>query len=227
MRHDPIWTTAPDHMRRAERRSACIYGGVHRRPLELSGALPRAGVSKAELSPDAFWFRHAQAASAADAHVEAVESATHYLTTAARRSRTTEPRKTPLLPPDMCTPLPGRWPRLHRIPTLGNDLDAELESAEKLALEHAESPPKSGSPYQRLFQTVARRLDSSCPPGCCSGTLTENWGSGVVAPDGRLTGGKDVRTQGVSVRATRKPTPLPRKSVTSTLRTAARRTLGS
>ena len=33
-------------------------------------------------APDAFWFRHAQAASAAGAHVVAVESATRYLTTA-------------------------------------------------------------------------------------------------------------------------------------------------
>ena len=35
-------------------------------------------------APDAFWFRHAQAASAAGAHAEAVESARRYLTTAGR-----------------------------------------------------------------------------------------------------------------------------------------------
>ena len=35
-------------------------------------------------APDAFWFRHAQAASAAGAHAEAVASATRYLTTAGR-----------------------------------------------------------------------------------------------------------------------------------------------
>ena len=36
------------------------------------------------VAPDAFWFRHAQAASAAGDHARAVESATRYLTTAGR-----------------------------------------------------------------------------------------------------------------------------------------------